>query len=97
MIVGADRGQAWRCRVLLGDPEAVSRFRWPTLVPPEKQGDPERYEQEADGIERKYQRGALSRQERNDNLVEIWKEATEEVGKALRRSTIPPTTRSSRS
>ncbi|MFN8087892.1 MAG: DNA-directed RNA polymerase subunit beta' [Mycobacterium sp.] len=53
------------------------------LVPPEKQEILERYEQEADGIERKYQRGALSRQERNDNLVEIWKEATEEVGKAL--------------
>ncbi|AQT78756.1 DNA-directed RNA polymerase subunit beta' [Mycolicibacterium litorale] len=53
------------------------------IVPPEKQEILERYEAEADGIEKKYQRGALNRQERNDALVELWKEATEEVGKAL--------------
>ena len=44
----------------------------------------ERYEAEAEGIEKKYQRGALNKQERNDALVELWKEATEEVGQALR-------------
>jgi DNA-directed RNA polymerase subunit beta' len=54
------------------------------IVPPEKQEILERYEAEADGIEKKYQRGALNHQERNDALVELWKEATEEVGKALR-------------
>ncbi|BBZ79595.1 DNA-directed RNA polymerase subunit beta' [Mycolicibacterium anyangense] len=53
------------------------------IVPPEKQEILERYEAEADGIEKKYQRGALNHQERNDALVELWKEATEEVGKAL--------------
>lgn len=53
------------------------------IVPPEKQEILERYEKEADGIEKKYQRGALNHQERNDALVELWKEATEEVGKAL--------------
>ncbi|WP_431235227.1 DNA-directed RNA polymerase subunit beta' [Mycolicibacterium psychrotolerans] len=53
------------------------------IVPPEKQEILERYEAEADGIEKKYQRGALNKQERNDALVELWKEATEEVGKAL--------------
>ncbi|MCG5431904.1 DNA-directed RNA polymerase subunit beta' [Mycobacterium sp. MYCO198283] len=54
------------------------------LVPPEKQEILERYEGEADGIERKYQRGALNKQERTDALVDIWKKATDEVGEALR-------------
>ena len=54
------------------------------LVLPEKQEILERYEKEADGIEKKYQRGALNHQERNDALVELWKKATEEVGDALR-------------
>jgi DNA-directed RNA polymerase subunit beta' len=54
------------------------------VVPPEKQDILERYEAEAGGIEKKYQRGALNKQERNDALVELWKKATEEVGEALR-------------
>ncbi|MBW8710899.1 MAG: DNA-directed RNA polymerase subunit beta', partial [Mycobacterium sp.] len=54
------------------------------LVPPEKQEILERYEKEADGIEKKYQRGALNHDERNEALVKIWQDATEEVGKALR-------------
>ncbi len=54
------------------------------IVPPEKQEILERYEAEAESIEKKYQRGALNKQERNDALVELWKEATEEVGNALR-------------
>ncbi|WP_193046267.1 DNA-directed RNA polymerase subunit beta' [Mycolicibacterium baixiangningiae] len=53
------------------------------LVPPQKQEILDRYEKEADGIERKYQRGALNHKERNDSLVKIWQDATEEVGKAL--------------
>jgi DNA-directed RNA polymerase subunit beta' len=53
------------------------------LVPPQKQEILDRYEAEADGIERKYQRGALNHKERNDSLVKIWQDATEEVGKAL--------------
>jgi DNA-directed RNA polymerase subunit beta' len=54
------------------------------LVPPEKQEILDRYEKEADGIEKKYQRGALNHTERNEALVKIWQDATEEVGKALR-------------
>ncbi|WP_328351493.1 DNA-directed RNA polymerase subunit beta' [Mycobacterium sp. NBC_00419] len=54
------------------------------IVPPEKQEILERYEAVAEGIEKKYQRGVLSKQERNDALVELWKDATEEVGNALR-------------
>jgi DNA-directed RNA polymerase subunit beta' len=54
------------------------------LVPPQKQEILDRYEKEADGIEKKYQRGALNHDERNEALVKIWQDATEEVGKALR-------------
>ena len=54
------------------------------LVPPNKAEILDRYEQQADAIEKKYQRGALNKPERTDALVKIWKEATEEVGKALR-------------
>ena len=54
------------------------------LVPPQKQEILDRYEKEADRIEKKYQRGALNHDERNEALVKIWQDATEEVGKALR-------------
>ncbi len=54
------------------------------LVPPNKQEILDRYEKEADGIEKKYQRGALNHDERNGELVKIWQQATEEVGEALR-------------
>ncbi|MGB0972419.1 MAG: DNA-directed RNA polymerase subunit beta', partial [Mycobacterium sp.] len=53
------------------------------LVPPHKQEILDRYETEADAIERKYQRGALNKTERNESLVKIWQDATEEVGTAL--------------
>ncbi|MGV0834081.1 DNA-directed RNA polymerase subunit beta' [Mycolicibacterium thermoresistibile] len=54
------------------------------LVPPQKKEILDRYEKEADGIEKKYQRGALNHEERNEALVKIWQDATEEVGNALR-------------
>ncbi|MFB1295587.1 DNA-directed RNA polymerase subunit beta' [Mycobacterium sp. pW049] len=54
------------------------------LVPPEKTEILERYEAEADGIEKQYQRGKLNKDERNEALVKIWQDATEEVGQALR-------------
>ena len=66
------------------------------LVPPNKQEILDRYEKEADGIEKKYQRGALNHDERNGELVKIWQQATEEVGEACGRTT-RRTTRSSRS
>ena len=53
------------------------------LVPPEKAEILERHEQEADRIEKQYQRGALNHDERNEALVKIWQNATEEVGDAL--------------
>ena len=53
------------------------------LVPPQKKDILDRYEAEAEAIEKKYQRGALNKTERNEALVKIWQDATEEVGKAL--------------
>ncbi|ADG99138.1 DNA-directed RNA polymerase, beta' subunit [Segniliparus rotundus DSM 44985] len=53
------------------------------LVPPNKREILDTYEGRADSLERKFQRGALTSEERRDGLVEIWKQATEEVGAAL--------------
>ena len=53
------------------------------LVPPQKAEILDKYEERADGLERKFQRGALTPDERRDALVEIWKQATEEVGAAM--------------
>ncbi|MGL6235973.1 MAG: DNA-directed RNA polymerase subunit beta' [Segniliparus sp.] len=53
------------------------------LVPPNKREILDTYEARADSLERKFQRGALTSEERRDGLVEIWKQATEEVGAAL--------------
>ncbi|NGP08460.1 DNA-directed RNA polymerase subunit beta' [Rhodococcus sp. 14C212] len=53
------------------------------LVPPEKKDILERYEASADQLERKFARGALSKEERRDSLVKLWQEATEEVGQAM--------------
>ncbi|WP_319445628.1 MULTISPECIES: DNA-directed RNA polymerase subunit beta' [unclassified Mycobacterium] len=72
-----------------------SGFHWATrsgvtvsmadvLVPPNKAEILDGYEEKADVIEKKYQRGGLTREERTDALVTIWKDATEEVGNALR-------------
>ena len=53
------------------------------LVPPAKKEILDEYEKKADEQERKYQRGGLTKDERRDALVEIWKQATEKVGKAI--------------
>ncbi|MFD3812669.1 DNA-directed RNA polymerase subunit beta' [Rhodococcus sp. NPDC058639] len=53
------------------------------LVPPEKKEILERYEGQADAIQRQYDRGKLSEDERRDSLVKLWQEATEEVGQAM--------------
>ncbi|UYP18086.1 DNA-directed RNA polymerase subunit beta' [Rhodococcus sp. Z13] len=53
------------------------------LVPPEKKDILERYETQADAIQRQYDRGKLSEDERRDSLVKLWQEATEEVGQAM--------------
>src|SRR6185295_11396351 len=53
------------------------------VVPPNKQAILDGYEAKADQVNRRYQRGALSHQERNDEMVKIWSQASEEVARAM--------------
>ena len=53
------------------------------VVPPRKQEILDEYETRAEQVNKRYQRGALSYQERNDEMVRIWGQATEEVAKAM--------------
>ena len=53
------------------------------IVPPNKQEILDGYEIKADQVNKRYQRGALSHQERNDEMVKIWTQASEEVARAM--------------
>ncbi|GEL16291.1 DNA-directed RNA polymerase subunit beta' [Pseudonocardia asaccharolytica] len=53
------------------------------VVPPNKQEILDQYEAKADQVNKRYQRGALSHQERNDEMVKIWSQASEEVARAM--------------
>jgi DNA-directed RNA polymerase subunit beta' len=53
------------------------------VVPANKQTILDEYERRADQVEKRYQRGALSRDERNNELVKVWTQATDEVAKAM--------------
>ncbi|MBV9314821.1 MAG: DNA-directed RNA polymerase subunit beta' [Pseudonocardia sp.] len=53
------------------------------VVPPGKQAILDSYEAKADQVNKRYQRGALSHQERNDEMVKIWSQAAEEVARAM--------------
>ncbi|OLF10990.1 DNA-directed RNA polymerase subunit beta' [Actinophytocola xinjiangensis] len=53
------------------------------VVPPNKQQILDSYEQKADAVEKRYQRGQLSHTERNNELVKVWGQATEEVAEAM--------------
>ncbi|SFM55214.1 DNA-directed RNA polymerase subunit beta' [Pseudonocardia ammonioxydans] len=53
------------------------------VVPPNKQEILDSYEAKADQINKRYQRGALSHQERNDEMVKIWSQASEEVARSM--------------
>ncbi|RJQ69461.1 DNA-directed RNA polymerase subunit beta' [Pseudonocardiaceae bacterium YIM PH 21723] len=53
------------------------------LVPPAKKQILDGYEKEAEQVEKRYQRGVLSYQERNNELVKIWTRATNDVAKAM--------------
>lgn len=53
------------------------------LVLPNKEEMLDRYEESARQIEVKYNRGKLTGRERYDRLVELWKDATDEVGQAV--------------
>jgi DNA-directed RNA polymerase subunit beta' len=53
------------------------------IIPPEKEEILLRHEIEAERVEKAYQRGNLSHEERNDDLVKIWEAATREIEEAL--------------
>ncbi|MCG8916193.1 DNA-directed RNA polymerase subunit beta' [Actinokineospora sp. PR83] len=53
------------------------------IVPPAKKGILDEYEKKADIVEKRYQRGQLSSTERNNELVKVWSNATEDVAKAM--------------
>ena len=59
------------------------------VVPPQKQQILDGYEAKAEQVNKRYQRGALSHQERNDEMVKIWSQASEEVAKAME-ANFPP-------
>src|SRR5206468_1630250 len=51
------------------------------VQPPNKAQILERYEKDADRIEKQYQRGLMTAEERRGELIEIWTKATNEVAK----------------
>ncbi|MEO6955377.1 MAG: DNA-directed RNA polymerase subunit beta' [Antricoccus sp.] len=51
-------------------------------APPSKPQILARYEGDADKIEKQYQRGVITADERRQELIEVWTKATEEVAKA---------------
>ncbi len=72
----------------------ASGFHWATragvtisiddvVTPPTKPAILDRYEQEADKIEKQYQRGVITGEERRQELIEVWTKATNEVAKAM--------------
>ena len=81
---GADVSTSSRTPASTGPPGPASRSRSPTWsCPPNKQEILDEYEKKADAVEKRYQRGQLSHNERNDELVKVWSQATEEVAKAM--------------
>ena len=80
----ADRRQAQGRRFPLGDPPRVSPSRHVRRARAAEQGgDPTSTRSVPTNWRPRFQRGALTPDERRDSLVEIWKQATEEVGRAM--------------
>lgn len=72
-----DAGFYWATR------SGVTLASTDVVVPVAKQEILDKYEARADQVEKRYQRGALSREERNGELVKIWSQATDEVAKVM--------------
>ena len=53
------------------------------IAPPRKREILERYEKEAERIDKQYQRGLMTAEERRGELIEIWTKATNEVAKEM--------------
>jgi DNA-directed RNA polymerase subunit beta' len=72
-------------------------FRWATwsgvtisisdvVAPPGKAAILERYEKEAERIDKQYQRGLMTAEERRGELIEIWTRATNEVAQEMEKA-----------
>jgi len=53
------------------------------VTPPKKAAILDRYEKDAEKVEKQYQRGVITADERRQELVEIWTKATSEVAKEM--------------
>src|SRR5262249_61752051 len=53
------------------------------ITPPNKPAILERYESQADKIQKQYNRGVITDEERRQELVEIWNKATNEIAKEM--------------
>jgi DNA-directed RNA polymerase subunit beta' len=53
------------------------------VTPPRKQEILDKYEKDADKVEKQYQRGVITDEERRQELIEIWTKATSEVAKEM--------------
>ena len=53
------------------------------IAPPRKREILDRYEKEADRIDKQYQRGLMTAEERRGELIEIWTKATNEIAKEM--------------
>ncbi|MDQ4030553.1 MAG: DNA-directed RNA polymerase subunit beta', partial [Actinomycetota bacterium] len=53
------------------------------VIPPEKEDILARYEERVTGIERQYERGLITDEERHEQIVAIWTEATDRVADAM--------------
>jgi DNA-directed RNA polymerase subunit beta' len=60
------------------------------ITPPNKPAILERYEAQADKIQKQYNRGVITDEERRQELVEIWNKATNEIAKEME-ANFPPT------
>ena len=58
-------------------------------IPPEKYEIIEKSQKEVDKINRDYRRGLLKEEERDKLTIEVWKDTTDEVGKAVRAAMDP--------
>ena len=56
------------------------------VTPPEKAEILERYEGDADKVEKQYARGVITVEERRQELIEIWTKATNDVAKAMEKN-----------
>ncbi len=56
------------------------------VIPPEKEEILAQYEDQVGKVEREYERGLMTEEERKERVVAVWTEATDEVAEAMKRN-----------